>query len=216
MQLNIPVVYQKHDSVDCGPSVLSMLFGYYGKKLSVADITKQIEVYKGLGTYTPQLGTFLIKHGFEVEIVTMHPNLFTLSDQKLSQEEILKRFHFLLKKSRKIGNKRALRFFVKFMESGGGIKVAIPSAGDVREEIKNKRPLGALLTSNYLLGNEPCFNFHFNLVTGIDEKFIYVNDPLLDKRGGKQKFKIDDYFYGIYASAYAELDNACLMKVRKI
>jgi hypothetical protein len=215
MQLNIPVVYQKQGSVDCGPSVLSMWLAYYGKNMPVAKITKQVEVYKGLGTYTPQLGTFMIEQGFNVEIVTLHPDLFTLSDQQLSQKQILERFRSLVKKAKKVSSKRALRFFIQFMEGGGKIKVAIPFAEDVREEIKEKRPLGALLTSNYLLGNEPRFNFHFNLITGIDAEFVYLNDPLIDKRGGKQRFKIDEYFYGIYASAYAELDNACLMKARK-
>ena len=72
-----------------------------------------------------------------------------------------------------------------------------------------------MITSNFLLFDKPIFNFHFNLITGIDETHIYVNDPLWDYRGGKHKYLINDFMYAIYASAYGDLDNASLMKIRK-
>ena len=84
----------------------------------------------------------------------------------------------------------------------------------MREELDAKRPVGALLTSNMLSGSKPVFNFHFNLITGIDGQHIYVNDPMWDERGGKKKYKITDFFYALYASAYGDLDNASFLKVR--
>ena len=87
---------------------------------------------------------------------------------------------------------------------------------DVHEEIKHRRPLITLLTSKYLRATKPDFNMHFNAITGIDKKYIYINDPSGNpQHGGRHKFKIEDYFYGIYASAFGGADNAALMKIRK-
>ena len=77
------------------------------------------------------------------------------------------------------------------------------------------RPLGALITSNFLLFDKASFNFHFNLITGIDNEFIYVNDPMWDYRGGKHKYPINDFMYAVYASAHGDLDNASIMKIKK-
>lgn len=70
------------------------------------------------------------------------------------------------------------------------------------------------MMTNFLYGKDPIFNFHLNVITGIDENYIYVNDPLWDERGGKKKYKKKDFFYGLYASAYADLDNASLMIIK--
>jgi ABC-type bacteriocin/lantibiotic exporter with double-glycine peptidase domain len=57
MKLNVPIVFQKQGSVDCGLVCLSMILAYYGKNFSIEGMRKEIKVYKE-GTYTPQLGVF--------------------------------------------------------------------------------------------------------------------------------------------------------------
>jgi len=211
--LNVPLIIQPKNSRDCGIAGIAMLLKYYGKKTSFKEIKKDIPTDK-VGTYAPQLGSYLIRKNFNVEIVTMHPALFTKKDKIMSQKEILARFKAMHKKSTSAQNKKVLKYFIEFMELGGKIKVKIPSKEDITKEIKQKRPVCAVLTSNFLNGSKAGFNFHLNLVTGIDNKYVYVNDPLPDNRGGKNKHSISDFLYGIYASAHADLDNACLIKVR--
>ena len=77
-KLNVPIILQDKESVACGLSCLSMLLNYYGIKKSVSEIKKHIKVYDEIGTYVPQLGKYLIENGFEVEIITMNPHLFTI------------------------------------------------------------------------------------------------------------------------------------------
>ncbi len=77
MKLNVSVIRQKENSVDCGLACLAMLMKYYGINKSIADMKNEIKVYAGMGTYAPQLGKYLIDNNFEVEIVTMNPLLFT-------------------------------------------------------------------------------------------------------------------------------------------
>jgi len=64
--------------------------------------------------------------------------------------------------------------------------------------------------------DSPKFSLHFNVITGIDDKYIYVNDPDWGKPfGGKHKHKIEHYLYAIHASAQSSVDNACLMLIKK-
>ncbi|VVB79842.1 Peptidase_C39 like family protein [uncultured archaeon] len=215
MKLNVSLIKQNKSSVDCGLAGISMLLKYYGINRTIQELKREIKVYPGLGTYAPQLGTYLLKRGFEVEIVTMNPYLFCNKLKRKSQKELYNFLSEKYKQSKKPKYKKPLKFFKEFIEAGGSIKVKIPDVKDIKEEISKGRPLCALITSNFLLGETPVFNFHFNVVTGIDKKYIYVNDPLWDYRGGKHKHLINDFLYAIYASAYGDLDNASLIKIKK-
>jgi ABC-type bacteriocin/lantibiotic exporter with double-glycine peptidase domain len=99
MKLNVPIIRQKKDSVDCGLACLSMLMKYYGIDRSISDMKNDIKVYEGLGTYAPQIGKYLIKNGFEIEIITMNPYLFTKRFQNKSKEDLIKYFDELHKKN---------------------------------------------------------------------------------------------------------------------
>ena len=203
MILDVPLIRQEKDTVDCGIVGMAMLLKYYGIDVSYEDIKKEIKIHE-IGTYAPQLGIYLIKKGFDVEIITLHPGLFTKKGILLTKDQILNRFKELYGTAKLDKNKITLEYFIEFLEKGGKIKIKIPTKEDIIEEINQKRPVCALLTSNFLKGDKPVFNFHFNLVTGIDDKFVYVNDSLWDERGGKHKYLIDDFFYGIYAGAYGD------------
>ncbi|MBN1792355.1 C39 family peptidase [Candidatus Woesearchaeota archaeon] len=214
MILNVPLVLQPSGSVDCGIAGVVMLLDFHGVKASFDECKKAIPVDE-IGTYAPQLGSFLIQKGFDVTITTLHPRLFTKYDIGASQEQIAKRFEDIKGETSSAQDKKTLGFFIQFLKDGGKVEVKVPDANDITGEIKSGNPLCALLTSNFEYGIEPSFNFHFNIVTGISEEFVYVNDPLDDSRGGKKKFLKNDFFFGLYASAHADLDNACLIKVRK-
>lgn len=215
MKLNVPIIRQEKNSIDCGLACLAMLMKYYDIDKSIDEMKKDIKVYEGMGTYAPQLGKYLIKNGFDIEIITMNPYLFTKKFNNHSPEDLIKYFENLYEKTKKDNFKEPLRFFNEFIKAGGKLTLKVPTIEDIREEISNDRPLGALITSNFLLFDKANFNFHFNIITGIDEKYIYVNDPMWDYRGGKQKYEIDDFIYAVYASAYGDLDNASIMKIKK-
>ncbi|HYD03440.1 MAG TPA: cysteine peptidase family C39 domain-containing protein [Alphaproteobacteria bacterium] len=212
--LDVPLIRQEKDSKDCGLAGVSMIFGYYKIKKGLEDLKKEVKVYDS-GTYAPQLGEYLIRRGFDVEIVTMHPRLFTLKNLGASEKDIEK----IIEEKYKVQNisekdKLTLDYFKSFLKIGGRINVKIPSIKDIEEEIDNKRPLGALMTTNFIKGEKPIFNFHFNIITGYDKENIYVNDPLDDARGGKHAYDKDAFIYGLYASAYSDMDNASLIKIK--
>ena len=216
MKLDVPLVKQAEDSVDCGLAVVNMITSYHKKNITFAKIKSEIKTDK-LGTYNPQLGSYLIKQGFDVEIVTFNPGLFTNQNKGKSKKRLLDHFENLLKTKKVPQAKKVIRYFIKFLKDGGKLTIRIPNEEDIRNEIQNKRPLIAALTSNFFFGDIPRYNFHFNVATGIDNQFIYANDPLSDHRGGKHKFPISDYFFAIYASGQGpvdNLDNPSLIKIR--
>ena len=61
MKLNVPLVRQPLNSVDCGIAGLAMIFAYYGVNKSFTAIKKEIEVDK-IGTYMPQIGNATISN----------------------------------------------------------------------------------------------------------------------------------------------------------
>jgi len=214
MKLKVPLIRQPKDSVDCGIAGIAMLFQYYKINKTFDEIKKEIET-DAIGTYTPQLGVYLIKHGFDVTIITMHPKLFTIKDERLSQKNIIKRLEDQYKIAKTEQDKKTIMHFNKFIKAGGNIRVKIPDIKDIQTEISSKRPLGALMTTNFVNNITPGFNFHFNIITGYDTNHIYANDPLDDERGGKKQYTIQQFYYGLYASAYGDIDNASLFIVKQ-
>ncbi|EKD56494.1 MAG: hypothetical protein ACD_58C00168G0002 [uncultured bacterium] len=214
MQLNVPLIRQKKNSVDCGLAAVAMVLNFYGVKINIEKLREEIKVYK-MGTYMPQLGQYLIKKSFKVTMTTLNPYLFTFKDKNLIQKEIVQRLKNILKKERKLENIRSLKFSLKFIKAGGKIELKIPNADDVKNEIDNKRPLITILTPNIFESDKPEFNLHFNVVTGYKDNFVYANDSLWNHRGGKKKYLMSDFLYSVYSSAYSCCDNASLLKINK-
>ena len=211
MKLDVPLVRQPRRSRDCGPAGLRMLLSYYGVEVSVDSLASELAVDE-VGTYLPQLGSCLLGRGFGVEIVGLHPALFTLRDGDASPDVVRKRLEGLRRAAKTDRRRRLVDHFLEFAERGGRLRAKIPDEQDLREEIAQGRPVLALLTSNVLTGRKPGVNFHFNLVTGIDEDFVYVNDPLAGLRGGRRRHPIREFLFGVHASTLGDLDNGSLLK----
>ncbi|MEK6959798.1 MAG: cysteine peptidase family C39 domain-containing protein [Nanoarchaeota archaeon] len=213
MIIDVPLIRQPKDSVDCGIAGITMILAHHGINRPFDDVKKDI-MTDHTGTYAPQLGTYLIKQGFDVEIVTMHPGLFTKKHLPKDSNDSKAHFQGLMPKTSKEQDRKVIGHFIEFLSAGGLVRAKRPTEKDLLSEIGQGRPVGALLTTNFLSEEEPKFNFHFNVITGIDVKKVYVNDPMWDKRGGKKTYLIEDFFFGLYASSYGDLDNGCLIMVR--
>ncbi|MDE1848374.1 MAG: hypothetical protein KGH61_05525, partial [Candidatus Micrarchaeota archaeon] len=207
---------QDYKSYDCGPACAKMMLSYYGIERSIAQIKKRVRVHGKIGTFSPQLGSFFIKNGFDVQIVTFNPFIFTNRDRKgLSKVQLIKRFSELRKKLDKRDNKLACKYYIEYLRLGGRIRIRIPSKSDIEGEIRAGRPTIVPLTSKFLRWHKPRFNSHFNVVTGIDRKMIYVNDPVADSSGGRKTHNADDFMFGIYANAFGAADNCSIIKIRR-
>ncbi|MES2225613.1 MAG: C39 family peptidase [Patescibacteria group bacterium] len=211
--LNVPLVRQEKNSVLCGVASIRMLLAYHGIEANQEAILKEVKIHKGWGTFTPQWGIFLMNHGFKVEIITQNPKLFTAKDRGKKKAVLLKVLEERLGIADSKTDIAAIKEYITYLKQGGVLTVKIPDVRDIQEEIRSKRPLLAELTSNWLLGLRRNVNFHFNVITGIDAKYAYVNDPLWHSAGGKKRYPIADYLFALHASSYGSPDEGCLMKV---
>ena len=201
-----------------------MVLRYYSINKTPEDVVSEIRqmdkkhiLPKDSFTYVPQIGLYFLMHGFKVEIVTFNPYLFTHKDKsKKNPLKSIERFYKRVK-NKKVSQeiKIPTRFFAEFIKAGGKVTVKIPDEADIRAEIRSGHPIIACLTSNFLYpkAQDSRFNFHGNVITGIDERHVYANDPLGDKNGGRNKYAKEDFLFGVYASAYGAPDNASLIKI---
>ena len=90
MILDVPLIQQEEGTKDCGIIGLEMLLRYHKINTPYSELKKELVVDQ-TGTYAPQLGSYLIKKGFDIEIVTLNPGLFTNYDKNLSQKELYQR-----------------------------------------------------------------------------------------------------------------------------
>lgn len=227
MKLDVPLLRQGKGTNDCGILCAAMILKYYKVHKDVDELNNEIRkidpkvrLKKSDYTYMPQVALWLKRNGFETEIITHNPFLFMNKDKGRGSKTILPRLRVLEKlwrKQQKAWRYIAARYFIDYINDGGRFLVEIPTPEVLRSEIRNKRPVSVIMTSNFLYraAKKPVFNFHSVVVTGIDKKYVYVNDPLHDSRGGRHKYPIDEFMYGINASAYGAPDNASILRVTK-
>ncbi|MBI4058172.1 C39 family peptidase [Candidatus Gottesmanbacteria bacterium] len=222
--LSVPLISQRTHSVECGIATMAMLYAYYHVKDKTYESLCRDLLTTTVGTYLPQLGLHLIRNGFSVKIVTHNPRLIQVSDKDISQTELFRELNDRFKKLKDQSNRLAHEHFLHFMKAGGIVTPKIPQATDLEREVKAGRPVVALLTTASLyeevdplelIEGKIYKTFHTIVVTGIDSKYVYVNDPFWGKTGGKRKYLINIFLYGVYASALGDLDNAAFMLVRK-
>lgn len=217
-KLAVPLIRQAQESKDCGPACLAMLLQYYQVPFDLEEMKRELGMYSW-GTVTPQLGIYLLKHGFKVEIITMHPLLFSLNSSFSNQKEL--KAHLLSLKPSMMGefDPVAIDQFISFIDAGGTVTPRVPILRDVETEIADERPVFVPLTHWFLHNADlsPRFSIHFNVITGIDKKNVAVNDPDWGEAfGGQHEIDRNAFLYSMYASAKGGIDDACVMKVAKL
>ena len=215
MKLEIQEIRQKKNAWDCGIACVQMILKYYNINKNYEDLTKEITVYKNIGTYMPQLGLYFLEKGLKTKIITMNQYIFTKQDMNKTQKEILELIKKLLKEPKKERFKKPLEYYKKYLEKGGEIEIKIPTKNDIQKSIQKKEPLIVNLTTNFLVLDKPIFNLHYNTIYGIDEQHIYAIDPRADEKGGKQKYTYEEYMYAIHSTNFADIDNGTIMTIKK-
>ena len=212
MMLNVPLIRQEKDTSVWVLAALSMSLQYHGRDVSIADLERD-EDAKGIDMGA--IGTYLLKHDSDAELMMFHPRLFTNRDRGKSEAELLDHFQA------RVGHKDnikwdddVLRHLIRFLDHGGRVTVRIPDEDDIREEIEAGRPLLVTTDTNFLYGKEARYYLHANVIAGIDEEYIYVNDPLWDERGGRCRHKKKEYMFGIHMATHGSFNNGSLLKVR--
>lgn len=217
--LTVPILRQAKNSIECGIVSLEMVYAFYGIKISHENICQEIS-FSDIGTYMPQLGGHAIVTGFHSTIITHNPRLIYKEDEGLSQDALLDRFMQLDKTNFAKSDVLCLSYFIDFIQKHGRVLPKIPDIDDIRSQIDLGRPLIALINSAplYTIEDKNSFNdtFHIVVVTGYDEIYVYINDPIWNKHGGAQKYAHRDFFFALYASSLGDFDNGSLLTLTKV
>ena len=100
MKLKVPIVKQKRKT-DCGPTVMSMLYKYFGKSVSPKEIVKEIGGLTKWGSFTTDLAFMARKLGFKVICYSYALVYFEPGFAKLSRKEFIKKVKYLIRKEKR-------------------------------------------------------------------------------------------------------------------
>lgn len=216
-QLDVKLVRQPEDSNECGVACVSMIADFYNLQLEYSEIKDELGVYSW-GTTTPQLGRFFLNHGFDVEIIGLHPALFQSGVEFKDSAELLQ----YLRKMRTVlkdgYDAISIEHFIEFVKEGGGITPRIPTVMDIETELAAESPVLIPLSHWFLHQTTmpPRFSIHFNVISGVHGGEFTVHDPDWGSDfGGIHNINKDLLMYAMYVSAKGGIDDACIMKIKK-
>ena len=212
--LDVPVVLQPIDSVECGIASSKMIGDYYGLRRPYEEIKREMPVKEDWGLYIFEMGGYFLKHGFQAEIVSMNTNFLTLEHKGASTNEIREHVETLKKKKDYATLKEGLDTLTDFIDQGGKFTARIPTPHMIRQEINRKRPVLTTLTSRVLNKNLPWPNEHCAVIIGYDDHDFYLNDPEPRRGGMTQQFRQSDVMYAIYANTYPSVEGGSILKLK--
>ncbi len=121
--------------------------------------------------------------------------LFSPEYRNKSQKEIL----IYLKKniSSMKNNRQIILNLIKFMESGGKIKIKLITLENIKNEIKKGNPPIILIERKSLYGKGIGEKPHFVIPVEISKNYVKINDPSWEF-GGVKKYSPEKILYAFY------------------
>jgi len=204
MKLKVP--YLKQRKITCGPSSLQQVFAYYGKKLTLDEILKNVKMFKNFGTWTAYLGLCAMELGYKVKLIYYNVKYVDPTWFKLPRKKLIKKLKQSLKKAKRLKDKRALKSLIKYLEGRGKIEFRIPSKQLLINCLNRKIPPIVCLSCTSLRGNKRVNHKtyrdseygqpegHFIVVSGYENGKFIIADPSA-KYGGILKVPEDKLIF---------------------
>ncbi len=212
--LSVPLILQETNSVECGLVCLKMLYDYYHIPVSLGDLRRDI-LLSSVGTYMPHLAQHLKRKGFTTEIIIHNPKIFRVEDKILSQPVLLRAIQNRLE-GQEISerDREGIKVFITYLQDSGRLHVAIPTLKEIRQETNAGRPVIALVQNSIWYSRVPGrpFSdiFHLVVITGVDDAYVYINDPHW-KFGGQVKHTHEEFLFALYSSSLGDVDNGSVI-----
>jgi ABC-type bacteriocin/lantibiotic exporter with double-glycine peptidase domain len=183
MKLKVPLLKQKYKT-GCGLAAMSMVYKYFGKKISQEEISKEIGGLTKWGSFMVEHAFMARKLGFKVICHSYNLEYFDPSDAKLSRKGFIKKTKALIKKEKRAYNKRELKSILKVLESDIEFKMKMPSLKIIKKFLDKKIPVVVAVNSAILCEKKKNSKLgHYIVLTGYKNDKFYYNDP----KDGKAK-----------------------------
>jgi hypothetical protein len=208
------------DEVTCGPTCLQALYNYYGDKVPLNQVIREVKQLKSGGTLAVMMGNHALKRGYKAKIYTYNLNVFDPTWFKHSSKKIVHNLEQQMEfkhKRRKL--QVASRAYIKFLESGGELGYAELDSELILRYLKKGTPILTGLSATYLYGTAreiPQFDIydsikgepagHFVVISGYDEDrhCVYLSDPMEPNPLGKGQ---------VYSVTFARLINSIMLGI---
>jgi len=185
MRLKIPTKKQKKKSLHCCIVCLQMVMEYFGTKVSLEELLKQIKLYKNIGTWLADEGKIALKYGFNTFFCYHNSYILDKDTENLSEKDINKLRKYLKdikqKKYKEPGfKKREIRKNIEYIELGGKFSTKVPNLDLINRFLKRRVPVIVALSTNSLDGKPDKRSGHCIVIVGKEGNKYVINDPRLE------------------------------------
>lgn len=138
------------DDVTCGPTSLHAVYNYYGDRVSLNEVIKEVPYLKGGGTLAVMLATHALKRGYKTKIFTYNLKVFDpswfINDKADLVAKLKKQLEY--KKGKKF--REASFAYIKYLKLGGEILFEDLTENLLKKYFDKKVPILAGLNATYL------------------------------------------------------------------
>lgn len=191
----------------CGPTCLHALYRYFGDRISLDRVAREIPYLEEGGTLAVMLGTHALSRGFKATIYTYNLHIFDPT-WFLHPETDLKKYLLAQKKAKRDKKLRlASDAYIEFLERGGRIVFKDLTPDLLKSFLQDDQPILTGLSATYLyrsareIGATNEYNSvegepsgHFVILSGYDKKMksLLVADPFhLNPFAGSNYYWVD-------------------------
>ena len=182
MRLKFPTKKQKKKSLHCCVVCLQMVMEYFGKKVNIEELLKQIKVYKNIGTWLADEGKVALKYGFKTFFCYHNSYILDKDTENLSEKDVneLKKYlkEIKRKKYKQPGFKtREIKKDIEYIKLGGKFSTKIPNLELIDNFLRRRVPIIVTLNSNSLDSNPDKRSGHCVVIIGKEGNDYIINDP---------------------------------------
>lgn len=179
----------------CGPTCLHGIYRYYGDKLSLQDLIKEVPELEDGGTLAVFLGQHALARGYKATLYSFNLEVFDPTWYSLDRGQLMSKLKARSNAVRTRKLKLAINAYHEFLNLGGELKFADLNSSLLRKYLKQGVPILTGLSSTFLyracreipqtcqdddIAGEPAG--HFIVITGYhqDTREAFITDPYLD------------------------------------
>lgn len=194
--LEITIKTQPDDET-CGPTCLQAVYKYFGEKITLSRIVKEVKRTTNGGTLASMLGQHALKKHYEATIYVYNLNIFDPSwfdTDGNAKVDLIQKLPLQLKYKKSQRMHEATQAYIDFLKLDGKIKFKDLSTNLLKQEFSAEVPIITGLSATYLyhcmreyyIGNhclyddirgEPCGHFVVLCGYALKKKRVVVADP---------------------------------------
>ncbi len=193
VKLDLDIQPQPNDET-CGPTCLHAVYRYFGHRISLEKVIRDVPRLPGGGTLAVLLGCHALRLGYRARIFSYNLNVFDPAWFSLSLPEIAAKLsaqrHFKTGARLRV----SIDAYLRFIELGGELRFEDLNSALIRKYLNRSLPILTGLSATYLYRSNREFGpksdyddirgfptGHFVVLSGYDRenRLVQISDPLL-------------------------------------